>query len=241
MLIWLSLAVVTAVTLLPLAWRVLRSPRAVGRRDAALSLHATQLGELDRDLRDGLIGPEDHATARLEIQRRMLAEAGTAETVTARARTGPLLAVLIIVPAAAVALYLVGGHPGMVAQPLAARIAASRASLDHDQGLLDQLRASLATADPHAERTRQGYLLVGQAEAQRGHWREAAAAWNSALAIRDDATVAFEAAEATTRADGFVSTAAMTQFRHAVDTAPGDAQWRMLAEQRIAEGEHQGK
>ena len=79
---------------------------------------------------------------------------------------------------------------------------------------------------------------MGQAEAQRGSWQEAADAWNNALAIRSDPTVAVEAAEAATRAQGRVSAALLAQFRRAVDGSPPDAPWRMLAEQRIAEGEH---
>ena len=236
--IWLSLVAVSALALLPVALRLLKPATARGRRDAALQLHRTQLREVDRDLHDGLIGPEDHATARLEIQRRMLAEAETAEIASTRATSAPLMAALVLIPIGAVALYLIGGHPTLPAQPLAERIAASSRTLDRDAQLLDELRASLRTLDPHSERTRQGYLLVGQAEAQRGDWQDAADAWNSALIIRDDPTVAFEAAEAETRAQGRVSGATLAQFRRAVDGSPPDAPWRMLAEQRIAEGEH---
>ena len=235
---WLSLIVVALLALAPLALRLARAPVSRGRRDAALALHRTQLKELDRDLADGLVRAEDHETARLEIQRRLLAEAAIAEAPAAATRSAPLLAALVLIPIVSVALYLLGGHPGLPAQPLAARMAASRQTLDRDAQLLDQLRASLKTLDPRSDRTRQGYLLVGQAEAQRGNWQEAADAWNSALAIKDDPTVAFEAAEAETRAQGHVSGTTMAQFRRAVDGSAPDAPWRMLAEQRIAEGEH---
>ena len=238
MLSWLLLVVLSVLALLPLALRLRRPASAVGRREAALALHRTQLGELDRDLRDGLIGAEDHGTARLEIQRRLLAEAEAPELAAAGTRSGPLVAALVLVPVAAVGLYLVGGHPGLQAQPLAARIAASHATLDRDAALLDELRTSLKTMDPHSDRTRQGYLLVGQAEAQHGNWQAAADAWNAALAIRGDPTIEFEAAEAQTRAVGHVSPATLAQFRRAVDGSPADAPWRMMAEQRIAEGEH---
>ena len=112
------------------------------------------------------------------------------------------------------------------------------ATLDRDAALLDELRASLKTMDPHSDRTRQGYLLVGQVDAQHGNWQAAADAWNAALAIRGDPTIAFEAAEAQTRAVGHVSAASLAQFRQAVDGSASDAPWRMMAEQRIAEGEH---
>ncbi len=236
--IWLSLVIVSALGLLPAALRLLRAPIARGRRDAALDLHRIQLKELDRDLADGLIGVEDHQSARLEIQRRLLVESDAAETPAVGARSAPLTAALLLIPVAAVGLYLLGGHPNFAAQPLAERIAASHQTLDRDAQLLDELRASLASVDPHSERARQGYLLVGQAEAQRGDWRQAADAWNKALAIKDDPTTAFEAAEAETQAQGHVSGATLAQFRRAVDGSPPDAPWRMLAEQRIAEGEH---
>ena len=236
--VWLPLVVVSALALLPAALRLLTFPIAHGRRQSALVLHNTQLVELDRDRDDGLVSDEDHATARLEIQRRMLAEAANDDPASIRARSGPLTATLVLVPVAAVVLYLLGGHPNLPAQPLATRLAAASATQDRDAQLLATLRASLKTLDPHSERTRQGYLLVGQAEAQRGSWQDAADAWNSALAIKDDPTVTFEAAEAEARAQGRVTETTLAQFRRAVDGGPADAPWRMMAEQRIAEGEH---
>ena len=238
LLLWLSLLVLAGLALLPVVVWLVRPTLTRGRRDAAIGLYREQLREVDRDLGDGLIGVEEHATARLEIERRLLSEAGRADAPAASARSWPLVAAISLVPVASVALYLVGGHPDFPAQPLAARMRQAASEPDRDAQLIAQLRASLATLDPRSERARDGWLLVAQAEATRGDWPGAADAFGRALAIKDDATVAFETAEARTRATGHVGAESLAQYRHALDEAPGHAPWRMMAEQRVAEGEH---
>jgi len=61
----------------------------------------------------------------LEVQRRLLAAAAVLRRNRAAAQVdGGLCA--IVVPLAALALYVVGGSPGLPAAPLAERIAAAR-------------------------------------------------------------------------------------------------------------------
>ena len=64
-------------------------------------------------------------------------------------------------------------------------------------------------------------------------------AWRQAL--RDgpfEPTLAAQTAEAQARGDGVVSAETAALFRQALDAAPKDASWRLLAEQRIAQSEH---
>jgi cytochrome c-type biogenesis protein CcmH len=84
----------------------------------------------------------------------------------------------------------------------------------------------------------QGYVLLGQAEASLGDWGQAALAWRRALDDGFDATLAAQTAEAQVRAEGGVSADSAALFRKALDAAPNDAPWRLLAEQRIAQSEH---
>jgi cytochrome c-type biogenesis protein CcmH len=236
--IWLSIVLLSALALLPCALLLRRGLRARDRHEAALALHRAQLDELERDRTEGLIADSEHASARLEIQRRLLAEA---ESPADAGRTGsraPLLAMLALVPLASVGLYLIGGRPDLPAEPIQQRMQQADARASEDQRLLAELQRQLAALPPGSAQAHQGYVLLGQAEAASGDWQEAARAWHRALADGFDATLAMEAAEAQVRADGSVSAESAALFRRALDAAPKDAPWRLLAEQRIAQSEH---
>ena len=121
--IWLAVLLLAGFALAPLALVLRGRAEARGRRDADLALHRAQLAELDRDLAEGRIAPAEHATATLEVQRRLLAAAGSEEAEPGAGRRAPLFAALVLVPLAGAALYGLGGHPGLPAAPLAERIA----------------------------------------------------------------------------------------------------------------------
>ena len=106
--------------------------------------------------------------------------------------------------------------------------------------MITRLRAVLATLDPHSEKAREGYVLLGGAEARLGDIGAAATAWKTALAARFDPTLAAEAAEAATEAAGHVSDEAAELFRRALAEAPADAPWRPMAERRLAEPSAKG-
>lgn len=244
---WIELLLLCTLALLPATLAIRRvglAPRASGsapvrlRREPALALHRAQLRELERDRADGLIAASEHQAARLEIERRLLAAAVLPETEAVRstARRGWLA--LLLVPPAAVALYLVGGYPGLPAQPVALRMAQADGRAQEDEALITTLRQGLARLDPATPEARQGYILLGQAEASRADWGAAASAWRVALSHGFEPTIAVQAAEAQTRADGGVSAESADLFKRALAAAPADAPWRMLAEQRLAQAEH---
>lgn len=225
-----------AIALAPLALSLRRDVWTRGRREAAIALHRAQLAELDRDLADGRIAPAEHANAVLEVQRRLLAAAETSDPGPrgSSSRSAVLIA-LAIVPLGGLALYLVGGWPGMPAEPLAQRIAAARERAEREAALIDQLRARLAQLDPNSEQARQGYILLGNAEASRGRLQAAADAWQIAISNRFDATIAAEEAEALTEVNGRVTGQAAILFRRALAEAPADAAWRPMAQKRLSE------
>lgn len=226
-------AALALIALAPLLLSLRRAASPRGRRDAALALHRAQLAELDRELAAGRLGAIEHASATLEVQRRLLAVAATEEGPPRRASRVPLLATLVLVPTAALLLYLYTGHPEMPAAPLSARLVAAQTRAQQDDALIAKLRAGLATLDPHTDAARRGYVLLGTAEAARGRYGAAAAAWNIALAQRWEPELAAEAAEAQTRADGKVTPATAAAFRRALAAAPADAPWRKMVEERL--------
>jgi len=233
--IWLAIALLAAIALAPLALSLRRIAAARGRQEAAVALHRAQLVELDRDLADGRIAAAEHANAVLEVQRRLLAVAGGTETAPRSSSRGPVLLALVLVPLGGLVLYLLGGSPELPAVPLADRIAAAQEREARETALIGQLRARLSQIDPHSEQARQGYVLLGNAEASRGRLQEAADAWRTALAARFDPTIAAEAAEALTEAHGQVDDEAASLFRRAIAESPTDAPWRPMAQKRLSE------
>src|ERR1700758_3124266 len=113
--IWLAIAVLAAIALTPLALSLRRSAATRGRQEAAIALHRAQLTELDRDLADGRIAAAEHASAVLEVQRRLLTAAGSAEMGSRVSSNTPVLFALLLVPLGALALYLLGGSPQLPA------------------------------------------------------------------------------------------------------------------------------
>ena len=127
MLLWIILATLTAVVLLvllrPLATR---SREDAGRAEFDAAVYRDQLREVESDRERGLIGPIEAEAAKLEISRRLLASAdekpGSGAPAPLRFRSAAMLAVSVLVPLAAVSVYLVYGSPGTPDQPLAARL-----------------------------------------------------------------------------------------------------------------------
>ncbi len=165
-----------------------------------MALYRAQIVELDRDLARGPHRRRDHATAMLELQRRLLA---ASERRNGRASAGPGAAAARAGPgaAAALSLYLVGGRPDLPAQPLAPRMAAA------DKRMAESARRWRSSAPrwPRWTRLRQareGELMLGNVEASQGHFAEAAEAWRKALTQRFDPTLAAMVADATSRAEG---------------------------------------
>ncbi len=234
--------VLASLVLTPAALLLRRQPHATrGVREAAIALHRAQLRELDRDAALGLVEPRAHGGARLEIERRLLAAADTDDRAQAT-NTGhtALTATIAAIPVLAALLYAIGGHPGWPADPLGPRLAAQARADARADAMIAPLRAGLATLDPHSAAARGGNILLGNVEARLGRWDAASAAWRAALAAGFDPTLADEAAEAGILANGGrVSDHDAALLRAALAAAPGDAPWRLPAEARLAEREHQ--
>lgn len=221
----LALAVLTPVLL------ALRGSSGVrGSKGPAIALHRAQLQELDRDLAEGRILPAEHATALLEIQRRLLAAAGARDSEAKPGSRVPVLAAVVAVPLVAFFLYAVSGS-----QPFMPSVSGrgEQAQAAETDALLAELRERLRGMDPSTERARQGYVLLGSVEEARGNDAAAAAAFRLALRSRFDPTVAARAAEASVRAEGEVSESSAALFRRALAAAPPDAPWRELVQQRL--------
>ena len=236
--IWLCFAALALLTLVP-AWVFVRGGIMVrGRQEAAMALHRAQLQELDRDLADGRLVAEEHASAKLEVQRRLLADAALAEGTGAPAGTLALVLAGAAVPVLALLLYLRIGHPEFpphMGDGSASMTAAEAKKAADDDALIGTLRARLRMMNPHADQTLDGYNLLGRAELSRGHLPEAADAWKIVLADRFDPTLAVQTAEVLYEAAGHMTPESLRLFKRALAEAPADAPWRPMAEKRLAQ------
>ena len=201
-----------------------------GTRDLTVELHRTQLRELDRDLAEGRILPAEHVTAKLEVQRRLLAAAATDDAAASTGKRWPVLATLILVPLAAIGLYAVSGSKPMMPS---SNGSAEQAKSAEEASLIEGLRVQLTQLDPNSDKARQGYALLGSVEEQRGNDAGAAAAFRMALQGKFDPTVAARAADASARADGGITESTAALFRRALAAAPADAPWRDYVQQRL--------
>ncbi len=164
----------------------LRPGRIQGDRASYdVRVYRDQLDEVARDRDRGLIGEEQAAAATAEIQRRILALADSRQTELSEA-TPPqraiVLATALMVPLAAIALYLHLGSPATPDRPFAARAPAPAAAqaVEHSQELLDmveRLAARLKTSPVDAE----GWLLLARSYVTMDRYTEAADAYRIAI------------------------------------------------------------
>jgi cytochrome c-type biogenesis protein CcmH len=129
MLFWILVATLTAAVAAVLLLPLLRAAAgAEVPQSHDVEVYRDQLEELKRDEKNGLISGEDAEFARAEVARRLLAAtdavkaAGTADPARRSNRLAQI-AVILVLPAIGLCLYLRTGSPDLPDAPLAARLA----------------------------------------------------------------------------------------------------------------------
>lgn len=212
--------------------------------DPTASVYRRQLVEIDDLAERGLIGEAERQSARAEAARRLLGAAdAAAETWSADpASRRPVLIAVLAASAAALALYVAVGQPGMGDQPFAKRLAAWRAA---DPASLNppELAAVLQRLtrerpdDPQAWR----YLAIAQGAAQ--NTPEAVRALRHAIRLAPQRSDLWELlGEAlVAEGDGQVTPEARNAFRETLKRDPKSAVARFhLARAQIASGDKAG-
>jgi cytochrome c-type biogenesis protein CcmH len=226
MLLAVALAVLTVAVLATVVLPLMKGARpAPERGQFDRAVYRDQLQELERDVARGLIAPGEAATARLEIERRLLATDAPAETAPARGAGSPVLAIALtlIVPAAASLLYLALGAPGVPDQPYAQR-AAERSRIaatgpDAMAKAIVTLKQRLnANPDSAAD-----WLLLARSEAALAHWPESTQAFQQAMRLtKDSPDVAADYGETLVMAaQGIVTPQARAMLGKALAGDPG--------------------
>ncbi|HEY0184557.1 MAG TPA: c-type cytochrome biogenesis protein CcmI [Rhodopila sp.] len=175
------LAALAFATLLPIIAPLLRGSRSGPERASFdQAVYRDQLQELDRDMARGLITTAEAGTARLEIQRRLLA-ADRLPAVPPRLSRSPVLAavVFVVIAVGSVSLYVSLGAPGLPDEPFAGREAelASSNRPSSLQQAADTLSAKLRQNPADA----QGWLLYGRTLGMLGQWDRAEDAYRHAI------------------------------------------------------------
>ncbi|CAH0311806.1 c-type cytochrome biogenesis protein CcmI [Roseomonas sp. CECT 9278] len=220
---WIPLVLLALAALLPLGAAVLRPGVTRGRREADVALYRAQLAELDREREAGRLDEAGHRAARIEVQRRLIAAADQAEQATTARGPAVLAAVLPLLAAAGVGLYLLRGSPGMPSAPYDLRAEAAA----RDDQILATLRERLASLDQRSDQARQGWILLGNAERARGNAEAAIAAWTRALDARFEADLAGDIAEMEIARGA--PAAATPWLVRALAEQPEDPRYRFLA------------
>jgi len=171
---------------------VARTVRSAGDDEATIEIFRRQLADIDADLAQGRLGPDEASAARAELTRRLLAETDREDKESGLAagsrtelswRIGAALGVAGLLPAAALAVYFAVGAPAAINSPAAA--SASRAAGTRDLAELpaaaEQLRARLERDPDHVE----GWALLGRTLTRLQRFAEARDAYGFAFQVRD--------------------------------------------------------
>jgi cytochrome c-type biogenesis protein CcmH len=217
------LALLAFVALLPILAPLLRGSRPTPTRASFdQAVYRDQLHELDRDIARGLITPVEAKTARLEVQRRLLA-ADQRPVAPPRLSRSPILAaiVFVVIGAGSVGSYMLLGAPGLPDQPFSGR----KAGLAGDgPSSLQQATDTLAAKLKQNPSDASGWLLYGRSLGMLGQWDQAEDAYRHGMNLgQTGPDVAADHAEIMVmQAGGTVTPAAEAAFRQVLTADPGN-------------------
>jgi cytochrome c-type biogenesis protein CcmH len=221
-----ALVVLAAAVLGAMVLPLVKPGRAVaGRAQFDRAVYRDQLDEVDRDVTRGLLTAHDAVSARIEIERRLLATDTTTQAPPPRLSRSPILAgvLVTIIGVGAAGAYLALGTPGLPDTPFAARNAESDMA-NGAHGDFAKEAAALAEKLKSDPNNFDGWQLLGRTEASFGHWQQSADAYHHALTLHpDDVESATGYGEMLVlSADGTVTQPAQEAFSHAVALDPTD-------------------
>lgn len=188
MMLWLVCAALTLIVLaLLLVPLLVARPFSRPRSEYDLAVYRDQLGEVEREVERGTLAAAQAESARVEIQRRILAlEDKTAAQPTTRRRPWPLaVTIAVLVPCSAFALYALLGSPGLPDRPYALRAAQIREMQDQGEmirGMVAQLSARLEQSPDDGK----GWAMLGRSLRVLGQREQSIAAYRKAASLLPD-------------------------------------------------------
>jgi cytochrome c-type biogenesis protein CcmH len=191
---WIAAGLLTALVVVILCWPLLRQRHnaSTSRKAINTAIYRDQMAELDRDLASGAVAPDDHATARDELERRVLEDVAddSAAAVTAPRRLPrTALALGAALPAAALALYFSLGNPAALDPSAQKSVAPTAAEVE-------KMVATLAEKLEKNPGNLQGWVMLGRSYKVMGRFDEAARAFEKAgSAMESEPELMLEVAE----------------------------------------------
>ncbi|WP_051243992.1 c-type cytochrome biogenesis protein CcmI [Thalassobaculum salexigens] len=237
MMFWAVAGVLVLAAVLALIAPLVRRRQATApRAEHGLAVLKDQLAEIERDRAAGRLADAEADAARIEVERRILAEADRDEAPTAtdpastRWRRFTVAALIIVgVPAATAAVYLHAGSPGMPDLPLSARAdeRTRMAELAQRQRGIMEMVQNLEQRLGGQPDDLEGWMLLGRSRLALGDFEQAAVAFRRAAGLGGGAEALGEMAEALVRRDrGIVTPDARQAFRDVLEIAPADPRAR---------------
>ena len=204
--IWGLMAAIVVAVLAVVLWPVVRTPRvAKDRADYDMEVFQDQLKEIDRDVTRGVLTDTEAASARIEIQRRILAAgrvAAEAHQTSTRANRWSLAGgVAVLVPVVALGIYLSVGTPGVATDDV--DMASAPVDVDSEKERVVMRLADKVAGDPtNAE----SLALLARSYRELRAWDNAAKTYAKLSTLRPDAdTFASLGEMLTARAEGHVT------------------------------------
>lgn len=179
-------------------------------RAANLLVYQDQNQELEADLKNGLIGPEQYQQEKDELERRLLDDVKTegAESQSTSSPAARKLAygISAAIPIAAVALYFAVGNPKALSPSAATSEMPVTASQPGDMRSRQQMEANVQKLAQRLEQNpndAQGWLMLGRSYMNLERYADAANAYARATVLNEkDAGVWADYAEALAMANG---------------------------------------
>jgi cytochrome c-type biogenesis protein CcmH len=226
MLLGVVLALITLAVLAVIALPLVRGARvAPDRAQFDRAVYRDQMNELERDVARGLIGEREARSARVEIQRRMLASANDAGARPSRRAPSPGLALALcaLMATGAIGLYMRLGSPGLPDEPYASRVLPG-AEAQAGQHNVHEAAAALAARLETDPNNREGWLLYARTMATLNDWAQSLGAYKHAIALGADGpdVMSSYGEMLVLTAGGIVTPAAHDAFAAALAKDPND-------------------
>ncbi len=206
-------AIALAFVLPPLLERAPKNA-ADGKKEANLEIYRDQLSELEADLRNGIISPEQYQQDRDEIERRLLDDVSLADELT-QTKTksmasgrGPAYAVALGVPVIAVALYLLLGNSAVWSGAATTAPQAPFAGRPQGNGQMSQpaIEANVASLAKRLEQNPadvEGWIMLARSQIALQKYADASNAYAKATTLKtNDADLLADYAFAMAMANG---------------------------------------
>lgn len=191
MVLWITLAGLTAAALIAVLWPFLRANRPQAEAaDYDAAVFRDQIEEIDSEQERELITDSEAEAARTEVSRRLLATAKSGKNKKAGKKgqengdpipAFPLVCAFLFVPVACTGLYLVYGSPGLPDRPLAARLDSSI-----DGRKVGELVARVEARLREHPQDGRGWEVIAPVYMRQRRYNDAADAFGKALRLQGE-------------------------------------------------------